>query len=180
MELTVVAAEMAPTTAIGDSVAIDGCCLTAVAIDGERISFFAGPETLRKTTLSTLTGGDSVNVEPALRAGEPLGGHYVQGHVDAVGTVAGADDEGDGMRLEVNLPPTLRRYTVEKGSITVDGVSLTVAALTETGVALALIPQTLAATTLAILRPGDPVNIEVDIMAKYVERLLGSQAQPPG
>ena len=113
-----------------------------------------------------------VNVEPALRAGEPLGGHYVQGHVDGLGAVRAAEPEGDGRRVWFDVPAELLRYLVEKGSITVDGTSLTVAGLDGRGFAVALIPHTLEATTLGELAPGDPVNLETDVLAKYVERLL--------
>ena len=119
-----------------------------------------------------------MNVEPALRAGEPLGGHYVQGHVDGVGTVVTVRREGDGARIAIDAPPELRRYCVEKGSITVDGVSLTIAALTEDGFEVALIPHTLEATTLGGLAPGDRVNLEVDVLAKYVEKLLAATIRP--
>jgi riboflavin synthase len=113
-----------------------------------------------------------VNVEPSLRAGEQLGGHYVQGHVDAVGTVRSVEREGDGVRVWLDAPQAVLRYTVEKGSVAVDGTSLTVARLDERGFAVALVPHTLAATTLGDLRSGDLVNLEADVLAKYVERLL--------
>ncbi|HVM16348.1 MAG TPA: riboflavin synthase, partial [Gaiellaceae bacterium] len=113
-----------------------------------------------------------VNVEPALRAGEPLGGHYVQGHVDGVGRVRSADREGEGARLWIEAPPEVLRYCVEKGSIAVEGVSLTVAELAEDAFAVALVPHTLAETTLGALRPGAEVNLEADVLAKYVERLV--------
>jgi riboflavin synthase len=167
----------APNTAkgvgLGDSVSVNGVCLTAVAVDGDRISFDAVPETLERTSLGHLVVGARVNVEPALRAGEQLGGHYVQGHVDGRGTVRTIDSEGEGRRLWVDAPPGILRYLVEKGSITVEGTSLTVAAIDDDGFAVALIPHTLTATTLGDLSPGDPVNLETDVLAKYVERLLG-------
>jgi riboflavin synthase len=152
--------------AIGDSVAIGGVCLTVVEHGGGRLAFDAVPETLDRTSLGRLRAGDEVNVEPALRAGEPLGGHIVQGHVDGVATV-----RSTGELTWFDAPDDLNRYCVEKGSITVDGCSLTVAALDDAGFAVALIPHTLEVTTLGALRPGDPVNIEVDVLAKYVERL---------
>jgi riboflavin synthase alpha subunit len=170
--LTVEAPATAALTAEGDSVALDGVCLTAVAVVDGRISFEAVPETLRRTTLARLTQGDSVNVEPALRAGDPLGGHYVQGHVDAVGRVRAVADEGDGTRVWVDAPAAVLDYCVEKGSVTVDGVSLTVAAVDDDGFAVALVPHTLEVTTLAALEPGDEVNLEADVLAKYVERLV--------
>jgi riboflavin synthase alpha subunit len=162
----------AATTAVGDSVAVDGCCLTAVAAGEGRIAFDAVPETLARTSLGNLAVGSRVNIEPALRAGEPLGGHYVQGHVDGVGVVRGVAAEGVGRRVWVDAPPELLRYTVEKGSIAVQGASLTVAALDDNGFAVALIPHTLSETTLGELDPGQTVNLEVDVLAKYVERLL--------
>ena len=164
----------APATAagLGDSVAIDGVCLTVVAVDGETLAFDAVPETLARTSLGGLAAGSRVNLEPALRAGEPLGGHYVQGHVDGVGTIRSVELEGDGKRLWFDAPTELLRYLVEKGSIAVQGTSLTVAALDDAGFAVALIPHTIEATTLGELVPGDAVNLEVDVLAKYVERLL--------
>ena len=164
----------APATAagLGDSVAIDGVCLTVVAVDGETLAFDAVPETLARTSLGGLAAGSRVNLEPALRAGEPLGGHYVQGHVDGVGTIRSVELEGDGKRLWFDAPMELLRYLVEKGSIAVQGASLTVAALDDAGFAVALIPHTIEATTLGELVPGDAVNLEVDVLAKYVERLL--------
>ena len=160
--------------ALGDSVAISGVCLTVVALDGEELSFDAVPETLGRTVLGALEAGDEVNVEPALRAGEPLGGHVVQGHIDGLGGVRSVEAEGDGKRIWIDAPAAVLRYCVEKGSIAVDGASLTVAALDEAGFAVALIPHTLAETTLGSLDPGDAVNLEVDVLAKYVERLLPS------
>jgi riboflavin synthase len=166
----------APATAasveLGDSIAIDGVCLTVVAAADGRFSFEAVPETLSRTALRSLDSGSRVNLEPALRAGEPLGGHYVQGHVDGVGTVRSAEPEGDGRRIWFDATADVLRYVVEKGSIAVQGTSLTVAALDDAGFAVALIPHTLAATTLGGLDKGDAVNLEVDVLAKYVEKLL--------
>jgi riboflavin synthase len=170
--LVVRARETSARTRVGDSVSIDGCCLTATAIDGEAISFHAVPETIARTTLGSLAAGDAVNVEPALRAGDELGGHYVQGHVDAVGRIQSVEAEGEGLRVFVEAPDSVLRYCVEKGSITVDGVSLTVAELAEGAFAVALVPHTLQATTLADLHPAQPVNLEADVLAKYVERLI--------
>jgi riboflavin synthase len=133
------------------------------------------PETISRSALGRLEVGAPVNVEPALRAGEPLGGHIVQGHVDGVGTVRSTEPEGDGVRLAIDVPRDLLRYCVEKGSITVDGVSLTVAALDANGVEIALVPHTLAVTTLGTAGRGDSVNLEVDVLAKYVERLLAAR-----
>jgi riboflavin synthase len=156
---------------VGDSVAVGGVCLTVVSVAGGRLAFDAVPETLSRTSLGGLRPGAPVNVEPALRAGEPLGGHYVQGHVDGVGSVVSLEPEGEGARLTLSAPE-LVRYCVEKGSLAVDGVSLTVAAVDDDGVDIALVPHTLEATTLGRLAPGDSVNLEVDIIAKYVEKLL--------
>jgi len=158
----------ATDAAPGDSVAIDGVCLTVVESGGGRLAFDVVPETLHRVK----PFGARVNVEPALRAGDPLGGHQVQGHVDGVGRVAAAEPEGDGARVRIEAPPELLRYCVEKGSITVDGVSLTVAAVDGSGFEVALVPHTLAATTLSELAPGSPVNLETDVLAKYVEKLL--------
>jgi riboflavin synthase len=153
--------------AIGDSVAVNGVCLTVVDAPDGRLAFDVVQETLDRTK----PFGDEVNLEAALRAGEPLGGHYVQGHVDGVGTVRSTGDP-----VWIDAAPDLLRYVVEKGSIAVDGVSLTVAAQDESGFAVALVPHTLEVTTLGRLQPGDEVNLEVDILAKYVERLLRSEA----
>jgi riboflavin synthase len=153
----------------GDSIAVDGVCLTLVADARGTLAFDAVPETLARTSLGTLEPGSRVNLEPALRAGQPLGGHYVQGHVDGVGTFRGLAD--DGLHW-FDAPPELLRYVVEKGSIAVQGTSLTVAALDERGFAVALIPHTLEVTTLGGLTPGDRVNLEADVLAKYVEKLV--------
>ena len=158
---------------VGDSVAIDGVCLTVVDGDRSTLAFDAVPETLARTTLGALGPGEPVNLEPALRAGEALGGHYVQGHVDGVGRVRSVDDEGEGRRVWFDAPPGLLRYCVEKGSIAVDGVSLTVAGLDDDGFAVALVPHTLEVTTLGKAASGDAVNLEADVLAKYVERLAG-------
>jgi riboflavin synthase len=172
VRLEIEAPATAALTVVGDSVAVDGVCLTAVAIDDGRIAFDAVPETLSRTSLQSLAEGALVNVEPSLRAGEALGGHYVQGHVDAVGLVRSVEPEGRGRRVWFDAPAEQLRYAVEKGSIAVQGVSLTVAALDDHGFAVALIPHTLEQTTLGELVRGSAVNLEVDVLAKYVERLL--------
>ena len=166
-----IAAPETAGAALGDSIAVSGCCLTVTAADGETLEFDAVPETIARTTLGGLEPGAEVNLEPALRAGEPLGGHFVQGHVDARARVQALEREGEGSRLRLQLPPELHRYCVEKGSLAVDGVSLTIAALYEGGVEIALVPFTLEHTTLGALAPGDEVNVEVDLLAKYAERL---------
>ena len=163
---------IAEGAAVGDSVAVSGVCLTVTAAENGRLSFDAVPETLARSSLGTLHAGDQVNLEPALRAGEPLGGHYVQGHVDGVGVVRSVERERDGVRAWFDAPVELLRYLVEKGSVAVDGVALTVTHLDEAGFAVALVPHTLAATTLGALSPGDRVNLEVDVLAKYVEKLV--------
>jgi riboflavin synthase len=172
VRLEIEAPETAATTEIGDSVALNGVCLTAVAIADGRIAFDAVPETLARSSLERLAAGARINVEPALRLGDSMGGHTVQGHVDAVGHVRSVEPEGDGRRLTIDTPPDLLRYIVEKGSIAVEGTSLTIAAVDDAGFAVALIPHTLTATTLGELEPGDAVNLEADVLAKYVERLL--------
>jgi riboflavin synthase alpha subunit len=172
------APETAALSAVGDSVSIAGACLTVTSVADGRLTFHAVPETIRRSSLGRLRPGADVNLEPALRAGEPFGGHYVQGHVDAVGTVRSLAPEGEGVRLWVDAPPELLRYCVDKGSISVEGVSLTIAALDEQGFAIALVPHTLEVTTLGALTPGDAVNLEADVLAKYVEKLVG--ANDPG
>ena len=162
--------------AVGDSIAVDGVCLTVVAGDESTLAFDVVPETLSRSTLGGLSPGAVTNVEPALRAGEELGGHLVQGHVDGVGRVRAVEPEGEGRRMWIEASPDVLRYCVEKGSITVSGVSLTVAGLEDGAFAVALVPHTLNQTTLGDLDPGDEVNIEADVIGKYVERLL----EPPG
>lgn len=159
---------------IGDSIAIDGVCLTVVEAAPGSLAFDVVPETVARVK----SFGDRVNVEPALRAGDPLGGHQVQGHVDGTGTVAAVESTEDGVRIRVEAAPELLRYCVEKGSITVDGVSLTVAAVDDTGFEVALIPHTLEVTTLGELTAGDDVNLETDVLAKYVEKLLPGTMRP--
>jgi riboflavin synthase len=172
IRLRLEAPQTAAQVAIGDSVAVNGVCLTAVAVEDGTLAFDAVPETLRRSSLGRLETGDEVNVEPALRVGEALGGHYVQGHVDGVGHVRSVATDGEDAVVWVDAAPELLRYLVEKGSVTVEGVSLTVAAVDDRGFSVALIPHTLAGTTLDGLDAGDPVNLEVDVLAKYVERLL--------
>ena len=170
--LVVAAPGLAPELEIGDSVAVEGCCLTVVGRQDEALAFDLSAETLSRSSIGSLKAGQSANLEPAIRVGEPLGGHYVQGHVDAVGRVRSLLPEGEGVRIWLELPPDVLRYCVEKGSLTVAGVSLTIAELTDDAVAVALIPHTLEVTTLGKARPGDAVNLEADVIAKYVERLL--------
>ena len=167
VRLVVRAPETAAAAAVGDSVSLAGVCLTAVEVAEGTVAFDAVPETLRRSTLGRLETGGGVNVEPALRAGDPLGGHIVQGHVDGVGRIRRVDDEG----IEVESTQDVLRYCVEKGSIAVEGVSLTIAGLAESSFTVALVPHTREVTTLGELAEGDDVNLEVDVVAKYVERL---------
>jgi riboflavin synthase len=171
---------------IGASLAVAGVCLTIVALDGDPPLGSAvelSPETLARTNLGALRRGDAVNLEPALRMGDPLGGHWVQGHVDGTTSVVDRRDLTDHRVLAFAIPPDLAPYLVEKGSITVDGVSLTVSALAPALVPdrfeVALIPHTLEVTTLSALRPGDRVNLEVDVLAKYVHRILAARGLVP-
>ncbi|HET6748798.1 MAG TPA: riboflavin synthase [Actinomycetes bacterium] len=162
----------AGTLAAGDSVAVDGCCLTVAAATPTGFAADLVAETLRRTALGRLAAGDRVNLERPLALGGRLGGHLVQGHVDGVARVLERQAAGEGRELRVELPEALARYVVEKGSIAVDGVSLTVAGLGQGWFAVALVPHTLATTTLGERGPGDPVHLEVDVVAKYVERLV--------
>jgi len=160
---------------VGASVAVNGVCLTVVANEGSLLAFDLSEETLARTSLRRLSVGHPVNLERPLTLRDRLGGHLVQGHVDGVGEVVGVDpDAADGVRLRLRVPAELMGYVVAKGSITVDGVSLTVAELHDDGVTLALIPHTLDVTTLGTAATGDPVNLEMDVIAKYVERLLAA------
>jgi riboflavin synthase len=169
-----IAAGLARDVADGASVSVAGACLTVAERDGAGFAADVMNQTLSLTTLGDLEPGSRVNLEPALRAGDPLGGHLVQGHVDAVGEVTGVREDGFARRVRVRLPAELRRYAVEHGSIALDGVSLTVAALTGDGVEVSLIPETLERTTLGEAVEGSRVNVEVDQMARYAERLLSS------
>jgi riboflavin synthase len=156
----------------GDSIAVNGVCLTAVDPDGGHFKADVMAETLRRSSLGPLAAGDSVNVELPLRAGDRLGGHMVQGHVDGTGTVEGTRDEGFARLVRIGADPSLLRYVVEKGSIAVDGVSLTVAEVDDEGFTVSLIPETLERTTLGLAAPGRVLNLEVDVLAKYVEKLV--------
>jgi riboflavin synthase len=170
--LEVEAPWLAGGLAIGDSVAVDGCCLTVTAITAHGFAADLVAETLRRTALGRRAAGARVNLERPLALGGRLGGHLVQGHVDGVARVLDWRPVGPGREVRIELPEGLARYVVEKGSIAVDGVSLTVAAVGQGWFAVALVPHTLAATTLGERRPGDPVHLEVDVVAKYVERLV--------
>lgn len=165
---------------IGDSIALSGVCCTVVRLDGPVGAFDLSRETLARTWLGRARPGTRVNLEAALRAGDPLGGHLVQGHVDGVGEVVAAIDPVHGGELRARLPDALRRYCVEKGSITLDGVSLTIAGPPADSVAIAVIPHTAVATTLGHKRVGEPLHVEVDVLAKYVERMLAARGLGPG
>ncbi len=173
VRLTVSAGKVAEDVQLGDSVAINGVCLTVVHAAPPLLSFDAVPETLRRTSLGDLRGGSSVNLERALPVGGRLGGHVVQGHVDGTGRIASIRPVGDSWWIYVDVAPELMRYIVEKGSIALDGISLTVAESADRTVAVSIIPHTWENTTLSDKRAGDAVNIECDILGKYVEKLLG-------
>ncbi len=161
---------------IGDSICVDGVCLTVVSRTGRRFLVDVIPETLSRTTLGTLRRGDRVNLERALRWGDPLGGHMVLGHVDAVTSVLKVSGGGGDCRLRMALAPPLRRYVAEKGSVALQGVSLTVSAVMEDAFEVALIPVTRSDTTLGKVRAGDRLHVEVDVLARYLERLAGARA----
>jgi riboflavin synthase len=167
-----VSAELADSLSEGDSVAVSGACLTVAELDRAAFEADVMNQTAGLTTLGELEPGGRVNLEPPLRAGDPLGGHIVQGHVDAVGEVEAVEADGFARRVRIRLPEDLRRYVVEHGSVTVDGVSLTVAALSAEGFEVSLIPETLERTTLGDASPGVRVNVEVDLIARHTERLL--------
>ncbi|MFL5899275.1 MAG: riboflavin synthase [Solirubrobacterales bacterium] len=167
-----IATQLASGIAEGDSIAVNGCCLTAAAVDCDGFGTEAMNQTLEFTALGQVDKGARVNLELAMKASDRLGGHIVQGHVDGVGTVISAEDDGFARRVRVELPQDLLRYVVDKGSITLDGVSLTVAELGEKWAEVSLIPATLERTNLSDLAPGSRLNVECDLVAKYVERLM--------
>lgn len=172
----VVAPDWAVEASVGDSVALNGCCLTVVAITENSLVFKAGPETLARTNLGQLTSGDPINLERPLAANGRLGGHFVQGHVDGVATVTAVDREGDWVTMWFEVPADLAAQLVSKGSVAVDGVSLTVVEVDDNRFSVALIPHTLDVTTLGIRQPGGQVNLETDILAKYVQKLVGGES----
>jgi riboflavin synthase len=163
---------LAPELSEGDSVAVNGVCLTATAIADGHFSADVMHETLRRSSLAEVGEGTAVNLELPLRAHDRLGGHVVQGHVDGVGAVREVTEDGFARVVDIAAPPDLLRYVVEKGSIAVDGISLTVATVTDDAFSVSLIPETLARTNLGAAAPGQPVNLEVDVLAKYVEKLV--------
>ncbi len=159
---------------LGGSVSVDGVCLTVTERDGDIVRFDVSEESVLRSTLGSRNAGELVNVERPLRVGDELGGHMVQGHVDGIGRVESVTDEAQGRRVVVSATPELLRYTVEKGSVTVDGVSLTVTNVSESSFEVVLVPHTLEVTTLGTAEPGREVNIEADVLAKYVEKLAGA------
>jgi riboflavin synthase len=161
--------------AVGDSLAVNGVCLTAIEVDDGVVGVEIVEETLVRSNLGDLAAGDPVNLERAMAANGRFDGHLVSGHVDGTGRIGSVSRVGDEARIAVEVPGELTRYLVEKGSVTVDGVSLTIAGTVGETIEIALIPHTLAVTTLGLRKPGDTVNLEVDVLAKYVERLLESR-----
>ncbi len=164
----------------GDSISVNGVCLTALQIGKKGFAADVSTETLNCSTLGRLKKGDAVNLERAVTPATRLGGHIVQGHVDCRGEFVSAVGEGDFRTVTISYPPEIGRYLVNKGSVTVEGISLTIADLTDTSFEVAVIPKTWEMTNLSSLEPGDPVNLEVDVMAKYVERLLGFENKTQG
>jgi riboflavin synthase len=173
VRLRVAASRIIEGTRTGDSVSVNGVCLTANEVDGETLTFHAMPETLRRTALGELAAGSFVNLERAMTLDRRFGGHIVQGHVDGVGEVIGVHPEGDAEIWEFGASEDVLCYTVEKGSVCVDGISLTVVAVRDASFTVSILPQTRANTNLQRLKVGDRVNLEADVIAKYVERLLG-------
>lgn len=167
--------QVARGAAVGDSIAINGCCLTVVAIEGAELSFDAGPETLQRTNLGRLAAGDRVNLESSLRMGDPLGGHWVTGHIDGVGALDAREDQGNWCTMWFRAPGALTRQMASKGSVAVDGVSLTLVAVEADRFSVALIPHTLRVTTLGLRAVGDEVNLETDVLAKYIERQMAAR-----
>jgi riboflavin synthase len=167
-----IASRLGSELALGDSIAVNGCCLTATAADADGFETEAMNQTLEVTALSGIDEGSRVNLELAMKAGDRLGGHIVQGHVDGVATVVSAEDDGFARRVRVELSQELLKYVVDKGSLTLNGVSLTVAELGESWAEVSLIPETLERTNLGEVEPGSKLNVECDIVAKYVERLV--------
>ncbi|MCA1687168.1 MAG: riboflavin synthase [Actinobacteria bacterium] len=171
--LKVSASRVLEGTRVGDSVAVNGVCLTVNEVNGASLTFYAMPETLRRTALGDLVEGSPINLERAMTLERRFGGHIVQGHVDGVGEVVDVRPEGDAQIWEFEAPVDVLRYTVEKGSVCVDGISLTVVAVRNASFTVSILPQTRANTNLKDLREGERVNLEADVVGKYVERLLG-------
>ncbi len=171
-QLRVAAPKLAPAVAIGDSVAVNGCCLTVTAQRAEELTFDLLEETLDRTNLKQLRRESPVNLERALVAGAPLGGHFVQGHIDCAAKVISFERTGEDHRLEIDLPADFAHYAAYKGSVAINGISLTIAELLEKSFAVWIIPHTKRHTNIDKIEPGDLVNVEFDILAKYVERML--------
>ena len=172
LRLSISAERVTEDTHAGDSISVNGACLTVGEVDKGTVTFFAMPETLRRTALGTLVEGSPVNLERAMASGARFGGHIVQGHVDGVGEVLGVRPEGEAEIWEFGAPEAVLRYSVEKGSICVDGISLTVVSVGDRSFTVSILPQTRANTNLDGLRVGNMVNLEADVIGKYVERLL--------
>jgi riboflavin synthase len=172
VRLTVADRGIADSAKIGDSIAINGCCLTVIGVEGDALSFEAGPETLKRTNLDRLKAGDRVNLEASLKVGDALGGHWVTGHIDGLGTLDAREDQADWSTMWFRAPRDLTRQMASKGSVAVDGVSLTLVDVEDDRFSVALIPHTLRVTTLGLRRVGDAVNLETDVLAKYVQRQL--------
>ena len=176
--LTILAPELAPSLAASNSIAVNGCCLTVTSADGMRFAADLSGETIRRTSFGELKPGARVNLERPLTAGKEFGGHFVQGHVDGIGRVVHLKPQGGGWWLGVHVPDELARYMARKGSIAVDGVSLTIAGWHASTVEMAIIPYTYAHTNLQDRKAGDAVNLEADMLAKYLERLLDARSEP--
>ena len=172
-----IASRLTAELSLGDSIAVNGCCLTATAVTGGHFETEAMNQTLEVTTLDGVAENSKVNLELAMKVGDRLGGHIVQGHVDGVGTVSSVEDDGFARRVRIDLPTQLLQFVVDKGSITLSGVSLTVADLGDSWAEVSLIPETLERTNLGDLAPGDRLNVECDVVAKYVERLMSPFAE---
>ena len=171
-DIAITASKVSTDAALGDSIAVNGCCLTVVAIDGPTLTFQAGDETLSRTNLGELETGSTVNLERSLKVGQRMGGHYVSGHIDALGTVDERNLEGEWAKFWFKVPKTLTRQMASKGSVTVDGISLTLVDVESERFSVALIPHTLEVTTLGQRAVGDTVNIETDLLAKYVQQQM--------
>ena len=167
-----IADAMSLSVSLGESIAVNGCCLTVVSSDAETMSFDVGPETLARTTFGTLARGNRVNLERAVAVGERFGGHFVTGHIDSVGTISAVESNGEWKTLRIDIPGAYDDLLIEKGSIAVEGVSLTLAFVEPGRVSIMVIPHTQSATTLGAKREGDPVNLELDLIAKHVKKLF--------
>ena len=177
-ELDLSASKVLEGTQIGDSIAVNGVCLTVIRMGSGHFTADVMPETLRRSSLGILRSGSSVNLERAMAANGRFGGHIVSGHIDGTGTIASKVPEGNAQIVTISAAPNLLRYIVEKGSIAIDGISLTVASVTKSSFSVSLIPHTGACTTLLSKRPGDPVNLETDVIGKYVEKLMQPTTPP--